>query len=665
MKRYKTRRNLNKICAVTPHSDCNYTPSVPCSTGFSMFMPNRFLKVVLFVIGLAACGNIAHAQGQLQPVNLRCGQRVNPLGIGDITPRLSWQLQSVGQGTAFRGETQSAYQLQVGSTPGAADLWDSGKVTSSGTVDILYAGQPLTSGKRCFWQVRVYDGNDAVSAWSAPAQWSMGLLNPTDWTAQWIGYDAAYSPTPQQVTNNALFNTSGLGWIRFPAAQAQAGVNQSSLRRQIVIPVGQTVTNAVFALYADNFCNVFVNNQPATNTAMRWEATARVNVTPALHTGTNVLALSATNSDAQSASVIGQLVVQFASGAVTNFPVDTSWKAAQNPPANWTQTNFNDSAWPAAESTGTPWGTPALNDISRIPAPYLRKSFVVGQTVTNATVYVTALGAYELHLNGQKVGNDVLAPGWTQFTKRVYYQTYDVTAMMQSGSNTLSAILGDGWYASDLAFKGTRRNYGGNPRLLAQLVLQLSDGTTQTIATDGSWKASYGPILYGDLLLGSAYDARLEMPGWDATNFDDSAWSPVLTGTSSSSGGFNDVTAIVAGFESNNQLNFTANNTSMGGDPAYGIAKTLQLNFTLGGTNQTQSFAENSVVTLGGGGLTLNIIQALYGNPDSFPGGGAFVQAAVTEPSRCLETLPATNLTVPQPGCYTFDLGQTWSAGSG
>jgi len=612
-------------------------------------------------IGATLIAALVLAAGQdrvqaLQPVDLRCALRVNPLGIGDATPRLSWQLQSTGQA---RGETQSGYQIQVGSSAGAADLWDSGKVSTSQTVDIVYAGQPLTSGKQCFWQVRVYDGSNNTSAWSAPAQWSMGLLSPSDWLAQWVGYDAAYNPTPQQAADNALFNTSGLSFIRFPNGQAQAGVYQSSLRKQVVLPSGETITNAVVALYADNVCGVFVNGRPASNSAARWEATARIDVTALLHPGTNVLALGATNSDAQPASVIGRLVVQFASGTISNIAVDTSWKAAQQPPATWILTNFNDSAWTTAESTGSPWGTPALNDIARVPAPFLRKNFVVGQTVTRATVYVTALGAYELRLNGQKVGNDVLTPGWTQFTKRVYYQTYDVTGMVQGGSNTLGAILGDGWYASDLAFKGTRLNYGGTPRFLAQLELELSDGSTQTVVSDGSWKASYGPIQFADLLIGSGYDARLEMPGWETTNFDDSAWSPVLTGLSATTGGYRNVTALVTGLVRNNQLNFVANNATMGGDPAYGIVKTFQINFTLGGTNQTLTFGEDATVQIGGGGQPLTVIQALYGNGAAFPGlGGLQIQAQVTEPSRCLETLGATNLTVPSPGCYTFDLGQ-------
>src|SRR5207237_10920243 len=122
-------------------------------------------------------------------------------------------------------------------------------------------------------------------------------------------------------------------------------------------------------------------------------------------------ALRATSAHAQPARAIGRLVVQSASGSNSNVPVDTSWKAAQLPAASWTQTNFNDSAWTTAESTGTPWGTPALNDSARVPAPYLRKNCVVGPAVTRATVYVTALGAYELRVSGQKVSNAVLPPG--------------------------------------------------------------------------------------------------------------------------------------------------------------------------------------------------------------------------------------------------------------
>ncbi len=617
----------------------------------------QLIKAVLVAMCLVVRINEARSQGTLQPIYLRCDERVNPLGIGD-TPRLSWQLQSTSTGPSARGAVQSAWQIQVGSTAGTADLWDSGKVAGTATTGINYGGLPLTSGKACYWQVRVYDGSNNVSGWSVPAQWSMGLLSPADWSAQWIGYDAAYSLTPAQAASRALLNTANLNWIGFPSPAA--GVYQCSLRKQLILPVGQAITNAVLALYADNYCAVYANGLPATNAAARWEATALVNLTPWLHPGTNLIALAATNSDAQPATVIGRLVVQFSSGSVSNIPVDATWKAAQQPPNGWTQTNFNDSGWTLAQSNGgTTWGTPSLNDIARVPAPYLRKNFVTTQTVTRAMVYVTALGAYELHLNGQTVGHDVLTPGWTEFAKRVYYQTYDVTSLVQNGTNTLSAILGDGWYASVLAFKGARLNYGGTPRFLVQLVLQMADGSTQTVVSDNSWKASYGPILYGDLLLGSAYDARLELPGWDTPNYNDSPWSPVLTGLTAAALQYTNVTTLVRSLVANNKLNFLAGNTSLGGDPAYGIVKTLQITYQLGGVTQTQSFAENATVNLGGTGQTLAIINALYGNAAEFPGnGGLQVQAAVTEPSQRFENLAAVNLTQPVAGGYTFDFGQ-------
>jgi len=596
-------------------------------------------------------------QAALAPVDLRCGMRVDPLGIDDTLPRLSWRLESAGPA---RGEVQSAFQVQVGSFPGGSDLWDSGKVVTDQTVDVSYGGVPLTSGGKCYWRVRVYDGADVVSAWSSDAFWSMGLLSSNDWSAQWIGYDQAYNLSPQEEAGNALFNTSGLQWVSASGQSSQNGVYQSVLRRTMVLPAA-AISNAVVALHADNRCEVYVNGQPMTNAALRWEQTARINVTSWLHGGTNVLVLVATSDDAQRpATAIGRLVVQFGSGAVSNIPVNNTWKAASWPAGNWAATNYDDSAWGNGVGGGSPWGTPALNDSARIPVPCLRKSFGVNQAVTRATVYVTALGAYELHLNGQKVGNDVLTPGWPDFRKRVYYQTYDVTGMVQGGSNTLSALLGDGWYASNLAFRGQRLNYGGKPRLLAQLVLELTNGTTQTIVSDSSWKASYGPIRFGDLLLGSEYDARLEMPGWDSIAFDDSGWDSVATGLEMESLRYADVTALVASQVTNNQLNILVNNTTMGSDPVYGTAKVLQITYKIGGgANQVASFAENATASLDGGGSTLTIVQALYGDPVSIASpGGPMVMAAVTEPSRVMEALPAVGLTEPQPGRYTFDLGQ-------
>ena len=160
------------------------------------------------------------------------------------------------------------------------------------------------------------------------------------------------------------------------------------------------------------------------------------------------------------------------------------------------------------------------------PSPYLRKEFGLEKPVRRARLYATARGLYELSINGARVGDDVLAPGWTDYRKRIQYQSYDVTDLLREGPNALGAILGDGWYAGFVGFDPKRAgaHYGTRPQLLAQLNVEYEDGSTESVASDGSWISSTGPILFSDLLAGESYDAREEMPGWDEPGFDDAGW---------------------------------------------------------------------------------------------------------------------------------------------
>jgi alpha-L-rhamnosidase len=160
------------------------------------------------------------------------------------------------------------------------------------------------------------------------------------------------------------------------------------------------------------------------------------------------------------------------------------------------------------------------------PSPHLRKEFLLDRPVRRARLYTTARGVYESFINGTRVGDDVLAPGWTDYDRRVQYQTYDVTPLLAEGQNVLGAVLGDGWYAGFVGFDPKHRGalYGPRPQFLAQLYVEYGDGSRYSISTDGSWKCSTGPILYSDLLMGESYDARREMPGWSDPGFDDSAW---------------------------------------------------------------------------------------------------------------------------------------------
>jgi alpha-L-rhamnosidase len=204
----------------------------------------------------------------------------------------------------------------------------------------------------------------------------------------------------------------------------------------------------------------------------------------------------------------------------------TVWDEEAQPstsPAAWFEIGLLDQTdWKAEWIGSAQRGGPR----SPIPAPYLRKEFNLPGAVTSARLYVTALGLYECSINGQTVGEDALTPGWTDYHKRVRYQVYDVTGLVREGANAIGAILGDGWAVGQVGW-GHRQQYFDRPLLLAQLEVTLGDGSTVTVASDGSWKQTFAALLNNDLLQGEEYDARLEMPGWDSPGFDDARWYAV------------------------------------------------------------------------------------------------------------------------------------------
>ena len=162
-------------------------------------------------------------------------------------------------------------------------------------------------------------------------------------------------------------------------------------------------------------------------------------------------------------------------------------------------------------------------NIPVIAIPYLRKDFTLAKPIAKARVYATALGLYELRLNGQRVGDHVFAPDWTAYDKRVRYQVYDVTSLVKQGANTLASLVDNGWFCGPIAWFGSQK-YGKIPALLTQLEVTYADGSTETIVTDTSWKLHAGPIISSDLQVGEDYDARQEIAGWDQPGLDVSDW---------------------------------------------------------------------------------------------------------------------------------------------
>jgi len=169
-------------------------------------------------------------------------------------------------------------------------------------------------------------------------------------------------------------------------------------------------------------------------------------------------------------------------------------------------------------------------DIDAKPAPLLRRSFQLDQTVKRARAYICGLGYYELHINGKQVGDHLLDPGYTRYDKRALFVTYDVTDTLRRGKNVIGVILGNGWFnvQTKAVWNFHKAPWRAAPKLLMQLVIEYADGRNEVVATDSAWKTSTGPIVFNSIYGGETYDARLEKPGWDTADYNDSDWAPAI-----------------------------------------------------------------------------------------------------------------------------------------
>ena len=320
-----------------------------------------FLGVFLLCVSAVATA----AEGNITVTKLRCEYRTDPIGIDVAKPRLGWIMQS-----DERGQKQSAYQILVASSRqklknNAGDLWDSGKVNSDQSVQVVYDGRRLRSRQRCWWKVRVWDKNGDVSGYSEPAWWEMGLMKKSDWNAKWLSPPKSQDPS-----------------------------------------------------------------------------------------------------------------------------------------------------------------------VKPDPAPLFRKAFKLGKPIRKARAYVTGLGYYELHLNGDKVGDHVLDPTFTRYDRRALYVTYDITDHLQKGKNAAGMIVGNGWYNmhSKAVWDFDKAPWRDRPTMICQIEVTFDDGTSTTIASDSSWKVSTGPIRFDSIREGETYDARMEKPGWSTASYDDSNWGNAAVG---------------------------------------------------------------------------------------------------------------------------------------
>jgi len=475
----------------------------------------------------------ATPEGPAGPANLRCEYLVDPLGIDQTQPRLSWEVVD-----SRRGAVQSAYQILVAQDRATLEsdtggLWDTGKVTSSESTHIAYAGPPLRARQQVWWKVRVWDKDGQPSSWSAPARWSMGLLEPTDWQARWIGDPTP--PPPVRPPNNG-----------FHSELAES----TDTEKWVGVDLGDVVDIDTICLFPARPYN-WSPDTPGFLYPLRF----RILVASQPDFSDAVTALDRTREDVPNPGndfetydfrqLRGRYVRLVATRLRERDPGHYGLALAELQVVSANRSVAVGKAVSASDSIERPeWSTRFLVDsdlkshgftgLDPLPPPLLRKTFRLPEddTARRAVVYVTALGLYELRLNGRRVGDHQLAPEWTDYHKRVQYQTFEVTELLRRGDNVIGAQLADGWYAGRVGLTHIvpggrpRALYGRQPRLLLQLEVEYGDGRCERVLSDASWRCTTGgPLRAADLLDGEVYDARQEMPGWDQAGFDDSSWS--------------------------------------------------------------------------------------------------------------------------------------------
>ncbi len=476
----------------------------------------------------------------LGPVALRVDNLPNALGIDDPSPRFSWQLNDPA-----RGARQSAYELLVASQPSLLDqdkpdIWDSGKTDSGESINVQYRGPALTPSTRYFWRVKLWnaDGNpypNGETGW-----WETGLMTQAAWRAAWIGYE-----TPEESAERH----APAAWIANPdsnALAAEKGTEQRYAYRT-AITLDKPVRFAALYATGQDTVSAWINGAQVLRAdplppwkQMPWRKFVRAEMTEKVAQGANTIAIESVHYVANPSGMvhdeqppmIATVVVEYADGSWASFGSGPGWKTAVHPPEGWQTRNFNDSAWKNAilrvdsPDTTDPLGHPWIADSVKA----LRRTFAVSAPVKSARIYATALGAYELFLNGKRVGEQVLAPGWTDFRQRVVYQTYDVTAQIAQSNNALGALLAPGWYSTPLEWIQQPNNYGATPPALrVQLRIEHTDGSVEWVNTDSSWQASPSYILHAEIYDGESQDGRREQLGWNTASFDGRAWKAVET----------------------------------------------------------------------------------------------------------------------------------------
>ncbi len=536
-------------------------------------MKRLFAILLVLSMILSMIPAVSAAAGETVIQDLEVDQRTDPLGMDNTTPEFRWEMVS-----NIQGQKQTAYQIVVKN--GETVVWDSGRVASDRSNAIPYGGETaLESAVRYTWNVTVWD-KDGKALTSDEEPWfEMGLLNQAeDWAgASFIAAPAANEGANLQTTSytidfDFMINQDNAGfcfgmpdeknfimwqvssfegpangkgdvvllrphfkkggnWTGYPGhgtnnipetnISAAVGYKASTIKGKWIhqrIVVNGTNIKTYFCAEGNRYTPVSeMNFANEYNCTEAW---------PFQGIGFRMCNNGSGNSQ-EVASFDNIVAVDNATGQILcgyDFMDGNACFAAKTNNGACRVVNEYLQVGNATPASGEQIYTKTA-DAGGSSAPMFRKDFTVDADLVSARLYATSLGIYEAYINGQKVGDQKMAPGWTNYHEYIQYQTYDVTDMLNEGENAMGAIVGNGWYSGHVSTGGGVNKYGTDEAFIGQLVLTYADGSVEKIGTDATWQ-SYrkGPYLDTCNQNGETYDARRELPGWANAGYDALAW---------------------------------------------------------------------------------------------------------------------------------------------
>ena len=454
-----------------------------------------------------------------------------PMGIDVKQPVFGWQMQSDRYGAA-----QTAYRIVTATSKENLEngtyTYDSGTVNSPTSVCIKYNGPELAPCTRYYWQVLVTDERGKVH--ESPASWfETGLMGGLWGNAMWIASNKMQlSPYRFDYAIEYDVETAKPGPAKFIFGAPQEDCYvfvMLDTRDSAKVMLGNALYNKETVQHTLNVSNII---PPA-------DATKKHHIRIEVRGGGNY---------DMKVSLNGRVISQGNQTSINCMRDSIGRPQARLFGIGYRQPQGFDAVFSNIKLLNYKWDNLVLNSdpktynakgddkavlwmpSSDINAPIMRKSVNVAKAVKRARLYATARGAYWFYINGQRVGDGYLNPGWTDFRHRIMYNTYDVTQMLRQGNNALGIELGHGWFCDDFGWAGAMwgDQYGYKPSALAMIKVEYTDGTNETFVTDNTWKVyNGGPLYVNNLYHGVIYDARREVDGWKEPGFNDAAWEKV------------------------------------------------------------------------------------------------------------------------------------------